>query len=99
MIHCNLWVLLKMTDGLDGKSKKPKSTNPIQEWKLRLPKNRNCIQCGKTFYANPAMVKRGHGLFCSRSCMGIYKSGDKASHWRGGRQLINGYVQVWTGRR
>jgi len=36
-----------------------------------------CKECGREFYVDPNVKKKGRGIFCSRSCQGKYI----ASHW------------------
>jgi hypothetical protein len=38
-----------------------------------------CIQCGKTFNATATQIKKGYGKYCSRLCMGRWRS----EHWKG----------------
>ena len=48
-------------------------------------KKRECLVCGKTFYVIPSRVKDGGGKFCSNKCYSLYRVGEKASNWRGGK--------------
>jgi len=41
-----------------------------------LPKNRECVKCGKKFYASPGRIKQGWGLYCSMKCRPLTKHGN-----------------------
>lgn len=38
------------------------------------PIKRNCVNCKKEFFADLARVKRGYGIFCSLSCVAIWRT-------------------------
>lgn len=60
----------------------------------------NCIVCEKKVvrYVSPGRIGVDCTLqFCSRTCKGIYMSGDKHPRWNGGRQIDkDGYVYVYV---
>lgn len=53
--------------------------------KKRKGEVRNCLHCGKEFYATPAQVKNGNGKYCSRTCDGSRRVG-KFEPWNKGKK-------------
>ncbi len=57
------------------------ANNPL--WK-RV--KRNCEYCGKEFYVKPSILKIGSGRFCSRKCIGKWRSknfiGENNTNWQ-----------------
>lgn len=52
-----------------------------------------CAQCGVEFWVQRSQLKKGAGLYCSRSCHSKSKVGDRGPSWKGGRHLkANGYI-------
>jgi hypothetical protein len=43
-----------------------------------------CQFCGTKFMVKPSKLAHGRGKFCSRSCIGKFHKGEKASTWKGG---------------
>lgn len=39
----------------------------------------SCGICGKSFHVKRCEIKRGHGKFCSKTCMGVAQRGE--NHW------------------
>lgn len=79
--------------GFQGKKKSPSapSANRLTGTKRgHLPKvDSKCLTCGKEFKVKMSAYERGHGLFCSLNCRGLY---DKACD--GYKRKDNGYVMV-----
>lgn len=50
---------------------------------------RNCLLCGKEFYAIPALIKRGAADYCSRKCKDEHQKhtmkGEGNNNWKGGK--------------
>lgn len=42
-----------------------------------------CLTCGKKFYQRPSRIKSGRGKFCSQSCLGKSRIGEKNGKWKG----------------
>lgn len=76
-----------------------KSTTPyVPKRRDRPTVPRVCQYCGKDFMAYPYQVRKGHGLFCSRSCGRKDKTGEKHHHYQGGIYLAtNGYYYYSSG--
>jgi len=49
---------------------------------------RKCKLCGKVFFADRGEIKKGHAIFCSKKCVGQWKSihysGENSWRWKGG---------------
>lgn len=59
---------------------------------------RVCQYCGCDFMAFAYAVRKGYGLFCSRSCSRKDKTGEKSSRYRTGVYLAtNGYYYYSAG--
>ncbi|WP_056683909.1 HNH endonuclease [Cytobacillus solani] len=43
---------------------------------------RNCLQCGTTFFTFPSYIRRGKGKFCSISCGTTYRNLTDNPAWR-----------------
>lgn len=56
-----------------------------------------CEVCGITFYRHRSKIAKGEGRFCSRGCMGQWRSenctGENGANWRGGCTISIGCVQ------
>lgn len=50
-----------------------KKYKPYSEYKP----NSECLICASTFYAPPSIKAKGGGKFCSKKCMGKFKTGKK----------------------
>lgn len=55
---------------------------------------RRCKTCGKIFYRKRSHVKRFGGKYCSLSCAGKARVGERGSNWRGGRSRLP-YIHNW----
>jgi len=56
---------------------------------------RKCKKCGCSYFAPSNNIKKGHGLYCSRSCHIKSQLGKFASGWKGGKTNISGYVYIY----
>lgn len=58
----------------------------------------NCDQCGKSIFIAPYRIKQSKHSFCCQKCRGIWlginKSGENSSGWRGGIS-DKGYCVLW----
>ena len=51
-----------------------------------------CQNCGSPFFEVPARLARGYGTYCSRECANLGHRGSGNPRWKGGRNIVNGYV-------
>lgn len=55
----------------------------IYNWKGGKAK-RICQECGAIFFVPPARIKKGGGVFCSTTCSGKARMGNRNANWKGG---------------
>lgn len=59
-----------------------------------------CKVCGKQFKAEPNVLKKGGGKYCSRACYRIIqgiRTGYKNPKWKGGKYITKrGYVNIYS---
>lgn len=52
-----------------------------------------CLYCATSFVCHPATIRAGGGKYCSQSCRGRDKSGEKSASYKGGTYINSqGYV-------
>lgn len=56
---------------------------------------RKCEKCGCSFFAPSNNIKKGRGLYCSRSCHIKSRLREFANSWKGGRTYKHKYVYIY----
>lgn len=67
--------------------------NPIELYASRASSEVACSICGKKIVKNNAILRKGHGRFCSIGCKSEWMrqfTREKNPNWRGGRVIIAG---------
>lgn len=92
-------------------SLKCKHSDMKRAWEIKKGKNRKCLICGKSFYAQEKLIEKGLAKFCSRKCCaiskrkrvgieykGVFYSENKSGYLHGGRKKKLLHREIWKDR-
>ena len=67
-----------------------------RKWPVRcFGEIHKCEKCGHIFFAPSDNIKKGYGLYCSRSCQIKSQLRENAISWKGGRIYIKKYIYIF----
>jgi hypothetical protein len=74
-----------------------------QKWKEKISSRTNklfvrCSICNREFRTFPSDIQRGGGKFCSKSCAGKIRIGEKNPLWKGNKVGLTA-LHIWKIRR
>ena len=67
--------------------------NKVKDKKFHT--ERVCETCGINFCVANYEIKRGNGKYCSKGCYRKSYTGKQSRHWKGGRKINHGYIEIY----